>query len=742
MRIRRIGSCRLFLVLFSVCFVLLLVLAPAQTRAQASQTINVSNGNVAGLTSAIQTLNSTGGGTIDLASGGTYSVTAPSDWWYGPNAFPAIARNITINGNGATISRASGSPNFRFFYVSGGFSTLPAGSLTLSDLTLSGGLAQGGSGGSGMGGGGGGAGMGGAIYNQGALTANTVTFTSNEAQGGSGGSANNFGAGEPGGGGLGGNGANGGNFEGIESLQGGGGGFRYSGSTAPQNGFGNGGGFAGGEGGGGGSGGTSAYGGNGSAPYYAQVGFLEGAIGGGGGGFAPGNNASGGSGALGGGNGGCCSPYGSTFQGGGGAFGGGGAGGADLGFSGGGGGVGGGGGGGGGAGGYGGGGGSAGYVGSPEQASVFGCGAGGNSPNSETPGGSPGFGGAPGASNGCANGTCGYPGNGGGGGGFGGAIFNQVGSVTVDGANFTSNSATGGAGNGTSAGYGGAIFNLNGSVSLTTITYSANTALNSAGQADGGAFVYNLSHNGGNTAAGQTPAASVLVIGTSISTINGDLVSNQVNGTASVLNNVSALVTPTVYFSAAGTLSSIQALTGGAPNLDFQLLNNGTCKLGTAYTAGQSCTVNVAFTPASAGQRNGAVVLYSASGAVLGTGYLSAIAQGAQITYSSISSAGIGSGWNIPDSVAVDGSGNAYVVDGQNNVWSSPLHRWRVRRTRHDRERRLSQRCRRGWCGDCLLHQQVNGYRTAVQWDRLWLADQHLRPIGSRMVRPYRHCRR
>ena len=120
MRIRRNGSCRLFLVLFSVCFVLLLVLAPAQTRAQASQTINVSTGNVAGLTSAIQTLNSTGGGTIDLASGGTYSVTAPSDWWYGPNAFPAIASNITINGNGATISRASGSPNFRFFYVSGG----------------------------------------------------------------------------------------------------------------------------------------------------------------------------------------------------------------------------------------------------------------------------------------------------------------------------------------------------------------------------------------------------------------------------------------------------------------------------------------------------------------------------------------------------------------------------------------------------------------------------------------------
>jgi hypothetical protein len=118
-----------------VCLAVLLLLLPLSARGQAGQTLNVANGDVAGFITAIQTLNTDGGGTIELASSGTYSVSAPYDWWYGPNAFPAIASTITINGNGATITRASGSPKFRFFYVSGGFSTLPAGNLTLSGLT-------------------------------------------------------------------------------------------------------------------------------------------------------------------------------------------------------------------------------------------------------------------------------------------------------------------------------------------------------------------------------------------------------------------------------------------------------------------------------------------------------------------------------------------------------------------------------------------------------------------------------
>ena len=78
--------------------------------------------------------------------GSTYVLTAPDNDWYGPNGLPAIASNVTINGNGAIIE-ATGASHCRIFYVSGGFDTLPAGSLALNNLTLEGGLAVGGAGG-------------------------------------------------------------------------------------------------------------------------------------------------------------------------------------------------------------------------------------------------------------------------------------------------------------------------------------------------------------------------------------------------------------------------------------------------------------------------------------------------------------------------------------------------------------------------------------------------------------------
>src|SRR4051812_30355368 len=76
------------------------------SQANVAQTsIAVNDGDVAGLIAAIQTLNSGGGGSILLAPNGHYNVIQPPDWWYGPNAFPAIASTISIDGQGATISR-------------------------------------------------------------------------------------------------------------------------------------------------------------------------------------------------------------------------------------------------------------------------------------------------------------------------------------------------------------------------------------------------------------------------------------------------------------------------------------------------------------------------------------------------------------------------------------------------------------------------------------------------------------
>ncbi|NOT61492.1 MAG: hypothetical protein HOP19_14840, partial [Acidobacteria bacterium] len=82
---------------------------------------------------------SAGGGadTIDLPANATISLTAAHNNFYGPNGLPAITSVITINGNGTTIERGTGAPNFRLFYVSGGspdvFNT--AGNLTLRNVT-------------------------------------------------------------------------------------------------------------------------------------------------------------------------------------------------------------------------------------------------------------------------------------------------------------------------------------------------------------------------------------------------------------------------------------------------------------------------------------------------------------------------------------------------------------------------------------------------------------------------------
>ncbi len=520
--------------------------------AQSGQTIQVANGDAPGLITAIQTLNANGGGTIDLASGGTYSVTAPSDWWYGPNAFPAIASTITIDGNGATISRAAGSPKFRFFYVSGGFSTLPAGNLTLSDLTLIGGLAQGGSGGSGIEGGGGGAGMGGAIYNQGSLNLLDVALQSNSAQGGGGGGGNpQYGSGGGGGGGLGGNG---GSSPGFQQGGGGGGGLQNGGGNGNILNGGGGGGFVGSEGAGSCSGaGQSSYGGNGGNSGGVNI-----QAGGGGGGFTVGENGGDssqgtfhhvpGTGAIGGGTGGGdLGSYNTRCGGGGGAFGGGGSGGSYVG-GGGGGGVGGGGGGaaGGGSGGFGGGGGG-GYA--PAGQGGFGAGGAGAYANCCV-GGSV-FAGGSGTTHATLD-------NGGGGAGLGGAIFNHQGTASIVSSAFTTNSAVGGSGGGTADGFGGALFNLNGTATLTNVTYSGNTVTDSAGTADVGAVVYNLSHDGGDTVAGQTSRALLVLVGTAISTTNGDLFNNQVNGTAAVitLSNLTQTYTGNPLMPAVSTVPS------------------------------------------------------------------------------------------------------------------------------------------------------------------------------------------
>jgi hypothetical protein len=398
-----------------------------------------------------------GDNTIDLATYAgqtiTFSIDAPDNFWYGPNALPPIASTITIEGHGATLFIQNGtSPRLRFFFVGAdaasgltpGYNTPGPGNLTLHNLTLTGGRQQGGNSV-----GGGGAGLGGAIYNQGTLTVSAVTLTGNTAIGGF---AND--------GTLIGNGSGGMGQNGLAAGIGGGMGGAVPSGTGEA---GNAGSASNGGAGGGSANGTAGTG----LTQDAEVGGSGGDGGGGGYGYG------GGGGGFGGGSGGS---GGGGFGSGGGVTSGGGVGGG--GGSSGGGGFGGGGGRQGGGGGFGGGGGQI-------TSGGFGGGSGGN-------------------------------GNGGGGAGMGGAIFNHAGTLFLINATLTANSATGGnsyAGSGGDggSGYGGAIFNLNGDLRISFSTLAFNTVTGGNGDvADGGANgdanggeIYTLGYNG-NASTGST----------------------------------------------------------------------------------------------------------------------------------------------------------------------------------------------------------------------------------------------
>lgn len=418
-----------------------------------------------------------GADTISLMPG-VYSYTAPNQggatgtaesfrfWWYGPNALPAIASDITIEGNGAVIERADneGIPPFRFFYVGADplnpntldYTSPGAGHLTLRNLTLKNGLAKGGDSGKG----GAGAGMGGAVFSQGSVALEAVTMVGNTALGGSAVLASGYA-----GAGLGGENATGntgtgfgGGFSGIGALGGNGG---SNGRGAGGAGFGlteNGGNAADGGGVGGGvntgtaGGGTGAYRGPGSAGNGSSggSGVSWGFSGSGGDGGAFGNgglsssNAGSGGGGVGGG-------AGASRDAGGGGFGGGGA-----------------------------------------CVTTYGSGSGYT--NKAGAGGSGGFG----AGGGCKRGTSfgggsGDTNYGGAGAGLGGAVFNMQGQLSITNSTLTENTAMPGtslATSGTQAqGFGGAVFNMSGSVTSTLSTLAFNTATN-----DGGA-IYSVVHD-------------------------------------------------------------------------------------------------------------------------------------------------------------------------------------------------------------------------------------------------------
>jgi hypothetical protein len=138
-------------------------------------TLTVGAGDVTGLIAAINTANTDSNSNINdtiSLTNSTYTLSAVNNPTNGANGLPVItAKNLVIQGNGATITRstANGTPAFRLFDVASG-----AG-LTLQSLTVSNGLASGTTA------------QGGGLFNNGGnVTLTGAAFKSDVAQGGAG----------------------------------------------------------------------------------------------------------------------------------------------------------------------------------------------------------------------------------------------------------------------------------------------------------------------------------------------------------------------------------------------------------------------------------------------------------------------------------------------------------------------------------------------------------------------------
>jgi sugar lactone lactonase YvrE len=128
--------------------------------------------------------------------------------------------------------------------------------------------------------------------------------------------------------------------------------------------------------------------------------------------------------------------------------------------------------------------------------------------------------------------------------------------------------------------------------------------------------------------------------------------------------------TVTFTFNASVSPASVAVQQGNGPVTDYAI-TGGSCAAG-AYTAGQSCTVNVNFTPTTTGSRRGAILLLNASGQAVGTAFLSGSGSGAAATVDPGTQTAIAgtTGFSDPANVAIGPGGFAYVADSALNTVS------------------------------------------------------------------------
>jgi CSLREA domain-containing protein len=131
-------------------------------------------------------------------------------------------------------------------------------------------------------------------------------------------------------------------------------------------------------------------------------------------------------------------------------------------------------------------------------------------------------------------------------------------------------------------------------------------------------------------------------------------------------------------FDSGGIPGAPAFLTQGATGKDFADAG-GTCEefagLGWPVAKGDSCTLDVTLTPASAGMRLGAVELTGTGGNVLATAYVYGVGNGPAVAIDpgTASALGFAGGGGNPKGVATDAAGNVYysLANGQ-ELYSTP----------------------------------------------------------------------
>ena len=200
-----------------------------------------------------------------------------------------------------------------------------------------------------------------------------------------------------------------------------------------------------------------------------------------------------------------------------------------------------------------------------------------------------------------------------------------------------------------------------GSVTFTDTVGSTTTNLNSGNAVSLASGVATLSSVTLSGAGAHTIAAVYAGVGGALAGSSGSA-----TVAVSLVSNVGTAAPPfpvTLTVTAAGTVSTIKALTKGAANLDFtDGVTGDTCS--GAYSVAGTCTVNVVFTPRYPGLRIGAVQLADSSGNILATAYVQGVGTAPQIAFSKNNvKTTLGGSFNYPISIALDGSSNVFLAD-------------------------------------------------------------------------------